>query len=50
MVSPCGVCREVLTYYAPEMTVVFLDHGVIRKARMADLLPGQYVNPGEIPA
>lgn len=45
--SPCGVCREVLSFYGPDMTVVYLDHGVMRKTRMADLLPGQWLLPGE---
>ena len=48
--SPCGVCREVLSFYAPDMSVVYLDHGVVRKTRMADLLPGQWLIPGETPA
>ena len=45
--SPCGVCREVLSFYGPDMSVVYLDHGVVRKTRMADLLPGQWLLPGE---
>lgn len=48
--SPCGVCREVLSAYAPDMTVVYLDHGVARKTRIVDLLPGQWLLPGEVPA
>ena len=47
--SPCGVCREVLSFYGPDMHVVYLDHGVVRKTRMADLLPGQWLLPGEMP-
>jgi cytidine deaminase len=47
--SPCGVCREVLSFYGPDMTVVYLDHGELRKTRMADLLPGQWLLPGETP-
>jgi cytidine deaminase len=46
--SPCGVCREVLSFYGPDMHVVYLDHGVVRKTRMADLLPGQWLLPGEV--
>jgi cytidine deaminase len=49
LTSPCGVCREVLSFYGPDMTVVYLDHGVPRKTRMADLLPGQWLFPGETP-
>ena len=47
LTSPCGVCREVLSLYGPDMTVVYLDHGVRKKTRMADLLPGQWLLPGE---
>ena len=47
LTSPCGVCREVLSFYGPDMTVVYLDHGVRKKTRMADLLPGQWLLPGE---
>ena len=47
--SPCGVCREVLSFYGPDMTVIYVDHGVLRKTRMADLLPGQWLLPGESP-
>lgn len=47
LTSPCGVCREVLSFYGPGMTVVYLDHGVRKKTRMADLLPGQWLLPGE---
>jgi len=47
--SPCGVCREVLSFYGPDMTVIYVDHGVLRKTRMADLLPGQWLLPGEAP-
>jgi len=46
--SPCGVCREVLSFYGPDMTVVYLDHGQMRKTRMVDLLPGRWLLPGEI--
>ncbi len=47
VVSPCGVCREVLGYYAPDMTVLVLEDGEVRKTIVSDLLPGPYRNPGE---
>jgi cytidine deaminase len=47
VVSPCGVCREVLAFYEPGMTVVFLDEGRLRKSAVHELLPGAYVNPGD---
>lgn len=45
--SPCGVCRELLGYFYPDMTVV-LPHGShLSKARFGDLLPAPWLLPGE---
>ena len=49
VVSPCGVCREVLAFYEPGMTVVYLDRGELRKTHVHELLPGAYINPGDQP-
>jgi cytidine deaminase len=45
LVSPCGICREVIVFYGPDITVLFVEDGHIRKARARDLLPGGYVEP-----
>lgn len=45
--SPCGVCREVLAYYAPEMTVLVDDAGTVVKTFAADLLPAPWLLPTE---
>lgn len=45
--SPCGVCREVLAYYAPEMTVLVDEAGTVIKTLAADLLPAPWLLPAE---
>lgn len=45
--SPCGVCREVLGFFAPDMTVVLPHGGQLRTARFGDLLPAPWLLPGE---
>src|ERR1700736_2658997 len=27
VVSPCGICREVVSYYGPDISVIFVDEG-----------------------
>ncbi|MFB6221518.1 MAG: cytidine deaminase [Halolamina sp.] len=39
VVPPCGVCREMLADYNPEMRVVVPDEGDHRMVRAGDLLP-----------
>jgi cytidine deaminase len=45
--SPCGVCREVLSFYAPQMTVLVDDAGTVAKTYVADLLPAPWLFPAE---
>jgi cytidine deaminase len=45
--SPCGVCREVLGFFAPAMTVVLPHRGELVRARFGDLLPAPWLLPGE---
>lgn len=45
--SPCGVCREVLGFFAPSMTVVLPHAGQLVRARFGDLLPAPWLLPGE---
>jgi cytidine deaminase len=42
VVSPCGICRELLSDYGADMQVIFADAGVVRKCGVLDLLPGKY--------
>ncbi|MEV6927593.1 hypothetical protein AB0M46_24255 [Dactylosporangium sp. NPDC051485] len=46
--SPCGVCRELLGFYAPDMTVVLPHRGELVRARFGDLLPAPWLLPGEV--
>lgn len=44
VVSPCGVCRELISDVNPETTVIFPgDGGELTKADAIDLLPSKYV-------
>jgi cytidine deaminase len=45
--SPCGVCREVLFSYAPDMTVIVDADGQALKTYMRDLLPAPWLLPAE---
>jgi cytidine deaminase len=45
--SPCGVCREVLSYYAPDMSVLVDEAGTVVKTYVADLLPAPWLFPAE---
>lgn len=42
VVSPCGMCREMLCDYGPTTQVLFVDGGELKKALACDLLPGRY--------
>jgi len=43
VVSPCGTCREMLQFFAPDLTVLVHDKGQIAKTYIADLLPAPWV-------
>jgi cytidine deaminase len=45
--SPCGVCRELLNYYNPDLTVLVDDAGKIVKTSMSELLPAPWLLPAE---
>ena len=36
---PCGVCRQYMNSYNPNMTVVILDEGEIKEFPLSELLP-----------
>ncbi len=42
VMSPCGVCRELLYYYGPDMDVIVPHEGRPRKVKIAELLPIPY--------
>lgn len=44
LVSPCGVCREMITDYGKDVEVIFSnDDDRPAKARAIDLLPNKYI-------
>lgn len=42
IVSPCGICRELISDLAPACNVLLEDEGVIRKVPIQTLLPFKY--------
>ena len=44
VLSPCGVCRELLKFHSPEMSVIFVENGTLKKCGASDLLPGPYIH------
>ncbi len=40
VISPCGGCRELIKFYGPEIAVLLLENGSVKKCRAGDLLPG----------
>jgi cytidine deaminase len=43
IVPPCGLCRELLLDYAPDLRTVISQDGVGRAVPLAGLLPHKYV-------
>ncbi|SFK99962.1 cytidine deaminase [Halogranum rubrum] len=43
VVSPCGVCRELISDLDEDITVIYDHDGEVKKTRAVDLLPGKYV-------
>ena len=42
IVSPCGMCREMIADYSPEADVIILKDNLPQKIKIAELLPFQY--------
>ncbi len=42
VVSPCGICREMLTDFAPDCRVIVPKDGSIIRVSPRDLLPNKY--------
>jgi len=43
VVSPCGSCREMLQFFAPDLMVIINLEGRVSKTYIADLLPAPWV-------
>ena len=43
VLSPCGVCRELIKFYGEDISVIFVGDGDLKKCRAKDLLPGPYI-------
>ena len=46
VVSPCGMCREMVTDYDPRTKVIIQENGAYEKLYMSDLLPYKYRHSG----
>ncbi len=42
VVSPCGMCRELISDYSPNCYVIIEDHGEIVKVKIHELIPLKY--------
>jgi cytidine deaminase len=42
VLSPCGLCRELLLYHAPDILVIVPDGETVRKMTIRELLPLPY--------
>ncbi|WP_374367620.1 cytidine deaminase [Dongia sp.] len=42
VVSPCGICREMLTDFAPGADIIMSRAGVLRRVAVGELLPDKY--------
>ena len=48
VVSPCGMCREMVTDYDPETKVIIFAEGKLKKMHMSDLLPYKFKDPTDL--
>lgn len=42
VVSPCGICRELISDYGPDTKVIFSDNKEVKKCVVSDLLPYKF--------
>lgn len=47
VLSPCGVCRELINFYGADISAIFVEGGTVKKCKARDLLPGPYVDSKE---
>ncbi len=40
VLAPCARCRELINFYGPDVSVIFVEGGVLKKRAARDLLPG----------
>jgi cytidine deaminase len=45
VLSPCGVCRELIHFYGPDTSVIANDDGLVVKRPARDLLPAPWHPP-----
>jgi cytidine deaminase len=50
VVSPCGMCRELINDYMPDATVLCVEDGELKKVAASDLLPGKYTRDARVSA
>lgn len=43
VVSPCGICREMLTDFAPDCRIIVPKDGGLARVAPLDLLPNKYI-------
>ena len=43
VVSPCGMCRELISDYGKDIKIIFSEQGQTKKCRILDLIPAKYV-------
>ena len=48
VISPCGMCREMITDYDPETKVIVFADGGLKKVYMSDLLPYKFKDPSDV--
>jgi cytidine deaminase len=48
LVSPCGMCRELINDYMPDGYVLCVEEGELKKVAAAALLPGKYTRDARV--
>ena len=48
VVSPCGMCRELINDYMPKGYCLCVENGQLVKVPAGDLLPGKYVREAQV--
>ncbi|AQQ52616.1 cytidine/deoxycytidylate deaminase family protein [Planococcus lenghuensis] len=43
VVSPCGMCRELISDYSPECFVILKMDGELKKTKIEELIPLKYM-------
>jgi cytidine deaminase len=42
VVSPCGICRELISDYGADTKIIFSDNNEVKKCVVSDLLPYKF--------